>query len=277
MTVATSAPSPVQRIGYPLVARRLTVQRVETLSPTMRRVVLGGAELEGFRSVGPADHVKLVVPAHPGADVVVPVIEDGRWVNRDEPGLTYRDYTVRSFVPGSGELVIDMVVGDHGPAGRFAASAAPGDVVATLGPRGSALPPMDRERYVLAVDETGLPALANWLDKLPAAARVRALVEVGHPGEEVDLPSAADVEVTWLHRLGAPAGTTALLPTAVAGVLADGWADGASQWWWAAGETGAVRAIRTMLGEHGVGRDSFAMTGYWRRGVENFDHHSPEA
>lgn len=302
-TTTTTTRPVVERVRHPLVARRLAVVRTEDLSPTLRRVALGGPELAGFASHGPADHLKLVVPAEPGAELVMPVLEDERWVNRDAPGLVYRDYTVRTFRPDDGELVLELVVGDHGPASRWAATARVGDQVAVVGPRGSALPPLDRDHYVLATDETGVPALANWLDRLPPSARVTAIVEVGRPGDEVDLPSVSRTQVTWLYRGDAPAGTTTLLADAVgralasrteaagaAGTAAGRGADGApvadgvpgadgvpSSWWWAAGEASQVRAIRTMLTEAGVGRDSFAMTGYWRRGVENFDHHSPEA
>lgn len=272
----TTARAAVERVMHPLRPRRLSVIRTETLSPALRRLVLAGPDLEDFVALGPADHVKLFLPAGPGADVVLPAFADGRWTNRDDERLTYRDMTVRTFHPEDGELVIEMVAGDHGPASRWAAQAAPGDVVGVLGPRGSLLPPLDRDHYVLAADETGVPALANWLDRLPPSARVHALVEVADADAHVDLPAAADVTVTWLHRDRAAPGTVPLLSEAAADVLR-GLDPAAAQWWWAAGETSQVRAIRTMLGEAGVGRDSFAMTGYWRRGEANFDHHSPDA
>ena len=40
----------------------------------------------------------------------------------------------------------------------------------------------------------------------------------------------------------------------------------------------AVRAIRRhVVNDRGLDRTSFAMTGYWRYGVANFDHKSAEA
>ncbi|MBX9244034.1 siderophore-interacting protein [Actinotalea ferrariae] len=265
----------VRRVPLPLAARRLTVQRVEELSPTMRRVALGGPDLDGFEAHGPADHVKVFFPEEPGSELTMPVLTEGRWVNRDDATLVYRDYTVRTVAAGSDELLIDMVVHEHGPAGRWAAQAEPGQVLGTLGPRGSAIMPLDRDTYLLAADETGVPALLNWFDRLPEEAYVRAFVEVGEPGHEVDLPGGVRAEVTWLYRNGTPAGGTTLLQDAVGAALVQ--PPTGSLWAWAAGEASAVRAIRAHLAAAGMGRDSYAMTGYWRRGVANFDHHSPDA
>ncbi|WP_250447781.1 siderophore-interacting protein [Actinotalea sp. C106] len=277
-TPATAAEPAVRRIGHPLVARRLEVTQVEELSRSMRRITLDGPDLAGFVALGPADHVKVFFPGPlPALDghenLALPVVEDGRWVNHGAPGLLHRDYTVRTFDPAVG-LVLDMVVHAHGPAGRWTGQARPGQPLGVLGPRGSMIPPTDRERYVLAADETGLPALLNWLDVLPAAAEVEAFVEVDRPADHVALPERRRTQVTWLHRSAAEPGTTTLLPDAVAQVQG---LEPGRVWAWAGAETTAVRAIRQHLSGRGLGRESFAMTGYWRRGEPNFDHHSEDA
>ena len=53
--------------------RQLTVLRTETVTPYMRRVVLGGADLAGFDSPGPDDHIKLFFPNSSG-EMVLPVM-----------------------------------------------------------------------------------------------------------------------------------------------------------------------------------------------------------
>jgi NADPH-dependent ferric siderophore reductase len=50
------------RVRHPLWFRRLTVRRVEALSPRVRRVILGGDDLEGFTTRSFDDHVKLFFP-----------------------------------------------------------------------------------------------------------------------------------------------------------------------------------------------------------------------
>src|SRR3546814_21181139 len=74
----------IQRVRHPLVIRRAKVARVSSLSPHMRRIVVSGAEINGFFSPGFDDHVKLFMPA-PGAALVLPSVgERGmeRWGRR---------------------------------------------------------------------------------------------------------------------------------------------------------------------------------------------------
>lgn len=263
----------VPRVVHVLVPRLLTVHRVTELSRSMRRVTLTGPELAGFSALAATDHVKVFFPADDAAPPVMPVVSEGHWTNRADPQLIYRDFTVRAFRPQQGEVDLDMVRHDHGPGGRWAAQARPGQQLGLLGPRSSTMRPLDRRWYVLAADETGLPATANWLERLPASTRVDVFVEVGAPQDEVDLPAHEGARVTWLHRGTAPPGTSRLLPDAVARCrLGDG-----PGYVWAAAEASPVRAIRTDLKSRGLDGHSFSTTGYWRLGVANFDHKSPEA
>ncbi|GGC02603.1 siderophore-interacting protein [Cellulomonas carbonis] len=247
--------------------------RVEPLGRSMRRVALGGPELAGFRCEGPTDHAKAFFPPTPDDDVPMPELVDGRWVAREGERPVSRDYTIRTFDPAAGEVVLDMAVHDHGPAGRWAAAARPGSRLGLLGPKTTKLPPTDRDWYLFAVDETGLPGLANWFDRLPSTARVLAFAEVDGPEDEVPLAGAH--EVTWLHRGTAERGTTTLLADAVARAGLPG--PTGRGWVWAAAEATAVRGVRRHVTALGVDRSCSSMTGYWRVGVAGFDHKSPEA
>lgn len=263
--------SPVRRVPLDVVARRLEVLRVDQLSRSMRRFALGGPDLAGFRCEGPTDHAKAFFPPTPDAEVPMPALVDGRWVARPGEEPVSRDYTIRTYDPAAGEVVLDMAVHGHGPAGRWAATASPGSRLGLLGPKTTKLPPTDRDWYLLVVDETGLPGLANWFDRLPAGARVHAFAEVDGAEDEVPLPSP----VTWLHRGDAPRGTTTLLADAVARSGLPGSPD--RGWVWAAAEASAVRDVRRHVSRLGVDRSCSSMTGYWRVGVAGFDHKSPEA
>lgn len=262
----------VPRVVHVLVPRLLTVHHVTELSRSMRRVTLTGPALAGFSALAATDHVKVFFPTDAAAPPAMPVVSEEHWTNRGDP-LIYRDYTVRAFRPEKDEVDLDMVLHDHGPAGRWAAQARPGQQLGLLGPRSSTMRPLDRRWYVLAADETGLPATANWLERLPASARVDVFAEVGGPEDEVDLPAHDGARVTWLHRGTAAPGTSRLLPDAVARCrLGTG-----PGYVWAAAEAGLVRAIRTDVKSRGLDGDSFSTTGYWRLGVANFDHKSPKA
>lgn len=262
----------VQRIRLEMRMRTLTVERVEDLSPTMRRVALGGPELAGFVADGPTDHAKIFFPHVPGDEPALP--DPATWAGRQDERYVCRDYTVRTFVPSSDELVLDMAVHSHGPAGRWIAQARPGQRLGVYGPKSTKLPPVDRDWYLLAADETGLPALTNWLERLPAGPAVHAFVEVGDAADEVHLPGRDGVTVTWLHRGTAEPGTTTLLADAVEAAALPGRGE---PWTWAAAEASVVRAVRRHLVEQRqVDRRAVSTTGYWRRGVANFDHKAPE-
>src|SRR3546814_17069672 len=83
----------IQRVRHPLVIRRAKVARVSSLSPHMRRIVVSGAELNGFFSPGFVDHAKLFMPP-PGAALVLPSVgERGLAFPTDGAGPAARGLT----------------------------------------------------------------------------------------------------------------------------------------------------------------------------------------
>ncbi|WP_279582654.1 siderophore-interacting protein [Fodinicola feengrottensis] len=183
-----------------------------------------------------------------------------------------RDYTPRRYDSAAGELDIDFVVHGDGPASSWASQAQPGDKLAIGGPRGSRLVPDDFDYYVLLGDETTLPAIGRHLEELPASSRVIVLLEVADAAEEQSLANRDSVEVRWLHRDGAEPGSTELLLSALRELkLPDG--DG---YFFAAGEAGTLRPIRRYLADElGANKDWTSISGYWKRGTANHDHHEP--
>lgn len=254
----------VQYVEHPLAARLVEVTRVTRLTPAMVRVTLGGPELAGFRDLAPADHVKLCLAVDGAAEPVMPiVVDDG--LDDPPPGAPHpvlRDYTVRDWRPQPLELDIDMVLHGDGPGSAFAASAAPGDRVGVLGPRGSEVVPLVFDWYLLGCDETGLPALARWLEALPAGAKAFAYAEVADAREEQPIASAADVTLTWLHRDGVPAGRSDVLPRAISGFTpppGDGYA-------WMGAEATTLKPVRRFLrNELGLPKERVDIDGYWKR------------
>lgn len=72
----------IRRVRHEFVRRNLEVCAVERLTPHMIRVTLEGAELVGFTSPSPDDHIKIFVSGLNGATV-------------------RRDYTPRHYDPRS--------------------------------------------------------------------------------------------------------------------------------------------------------------------------------
>ena len=101
-------------------ARDLQVLRTTELSPSMRRITLGGEQLAGFRDEHTGPNIKVFVPRQGQRKPVLPVLDHdtGRYVWPDlHERPTMRTYTVRRYDAERGELDVDFVMhGEHGVA-----------------------------------------------------------------------------------------------------------------------------------------------------------------
>ena len=244
----------------------LAVIRREQLSPHMVRIVAGG---DGFADYVNNDfvdrYVKIVFP-QPGVDYAQPL---DLWTIREtmprEQWPFTRTYTVRWVDPVARELAIDFVIhGDEGLAGPWAASAQPGDALTFTGPGGAYNPAADADWYLFAGDEAALPAIAASLESLPEAAKGVAFLEVDSDADIQPIAAPAGVELTWLRRNGAPAGTSDLLVSAVAN--AD-WPAAGKVDVFAHGERGYMKGLRDVFFvQRGLERKQVSLSGYWAAG-----------
>ena len=122
-----------------------TIEQVEKIAAQMIRVTLTG-DLEGFKSLGFDDHIKLFFP-------------DGTTNAEGAPNMLGRDFTPRRYDPINNMLVIHFAIHDAGPATRWAEQAQPGQMLSIGGPRGSFIIPTTYDWHLLIADETGLPAI----------------------------------------------------------------------------------------------------------------------
>lgn len=248
--------------------RVLEVLRATRVTPAMRRITLGGEEIEGFGS-GP--NVKVLIPA-PGAGVPQWPLAgaDGRAIWPADPHRPVtRTYSVRRFDARAGELDIDFVLHDeHGQASRWASAAQPGDLVGIGGPGGRTVSAADF--YLFAGDQTALPAISAILEKLPADARGEAFIEIPDAGEEQWLARPAGVRVHWLHRGDVAAGRATLLQDAV---RAFPWPDAERIFAWIGCESAAMRELRAYVrDERKLDRRSILAIGYWRIGMTETEY-----
>ena len=224
----------------------MVVHEVSQLTPRTVRVVLTG-ELAGWESGGPGAHFK----------VFLPYAQDER---------VMRTYSVRRFDSEAGELTVDFILHGSGPAADWARRARPGARLEVSGRARSGFVPDGR--CVLAGDEAALPAIAAIAESAPAAARLTALVEVPDAGEELELESAADFRVHWLHRGGRPA-----CERLASAVEERELSPGAGQVWVGC-EAQAMRRIRRHLLEgRGFAPGSLHTRAYWRIGVADYPDH----
>ncbi|MGV3573876.1 MAG: siderophore-interacting protein [Devosia sp.] len=257
-----------QRVRHETKLRLLTVTAVTDITPLMRRVRLTG-DMEGFVSPGHADHIKAFFFPE-GVAPLLPVI--GPNGAEFEPGTRpeMRDYTPRYWNAAEGWIELDFVLHGDGPASSWAAVATPGKTIVIGGPRGSMVVPTTYDWYLLVGDETALPAIGRRIEELPENAVVVAVVEVDSAAEEQTFETRADLDLIYVHRNGAPAGSTTLLLDKVKTLdlpKGDAYA-------YIAGESGMSKSVRQHLTEtRGFNPEWVKAAGYWLTGTA--DAHEP--
>lgn len=243
--------------------RILRVAEVVHLTPRMRRITFQGEDLGRFDRADQL-HCRLIFQPKGTSDPVWPLLDDrGHVVWPDEHKLDTRVYTIRRIDAEGGQIVIDFALHDApGPATKWAQAAAPGDMIGIVGPAAGG--PKRAAFYVLAGDETGLPGIARILEWLDKDAQGVALIEIDGPAEEQSLAHPVGIELRWLHRNKAPAGTTALLAAAVQSLE---WPSDLNQsFFWGGCEHKGFREIHRLLrNDVGLPRDRQVLYSHWHR------------
>jgi NADPH-dependent ferric siderophore reductase len=250
------------------------VARTEHLSPHMVRVVLGGNGFDTFAPNQFTDAYCKILFLREDVDVSVlpvPLTLDSFQALPPDRQPVIRTMTVRRVDAAEREIAIDFVVhGEHGVAGPWAASAQPSQPVYLMGPSGAYAPDVSADWHLLAGDESALPAIAAALEALPADAVALVFVEVASQDDEIELRSAANVDVKWIYR-----GGRADLVADRAGDHAP-LIDAVKEFRWLPGQVqvfihGEAQAVMHNLRpyirkERGVEAKWASISGYWRRG-----------
>lgn len=243
----------IRRVRHELKMRKLSVSRVQNLTPHMVRVTVTGEDLEGFVSAAPDDHVKLFFPVDDGAINTPTMGPDGPVYPEGVTPSPARDYTPRRYDAARNELDIDFVLHGEGPASTWAEQVKVGDLIGVGGPRGSMVVPDDYDHYVLVGDETALPAIGRWLEEMPTTTPVTVLIEIAATEERQVL--ARDVH--WVIR---GKSTPSLDDMLAALPIPPG-----DTFWWVATESKRARALRSLLVEtRQIDKDWVKATGYWQ-------------
>jgi len=226
----------------------------------MVRITLTGPALDEFEPGRPAASVRVLLPTDT-TNVVLPTWTGNEFLLEDGTRPIIRTLTPLRFDPGHLELDVEIVRHGHGPLSAWADVAKPGDRVAVSGTgRGYEITPAARA-FLLAGDESALPAISVLLRALPPEAAVQVLIEVRHLAARLQLPAHPGATVQW-HRLETSSRPGESLVAAVTGAQLD-----PDVRVWAAGEAAAVQRIRRHLfHERGLHRSRVVVRGYWKHG-----------
>lgn len=240
--------SKIERFMYELKPRPAKVISITDLGPRYRRLVVTGEEFHDFQTKSPADHIKVAIEV------------DGEMIRRD--------YTPRAFE--NGELTLEFALHADGPVTTWARNAEVGTGLTVLGPRGSAVPKPVFDAYVFIGDETLLPGVGRAMDLIPADAKFIGVVEIEDEADKIELPVDGNDSIIWAERNGRAPGEALL--DALAGME---WPEG-EVYVYAGGEATSMRDVRRhVLNERGLERSNLGMSGHWKRGESDFDHHAP--
>ena len=221
----------------------------------MTRVILGGEELRGFSVDQPAASVRLLLPTT--GELEIPAWDGNEFLLGDGTRPIIRTLTPRRFVAETLELHLDVVLHGSGFASSWAETTHPGDIVAVSGPgRGYEIDP-EATSFVLAGDETAIPAICQLLEHLPDVP-ISVHISVTHPDAKVDLHR--DVDVRW-HVASDSSDSEEPLCGAIRATDLD---PGVRIW--AGGEAAAMQRIRKyVFRDIGFPRSQAHVRGYWKR------------
>jgi NADPH-dependent ferric siderophore reductase len=246
-----------------------TVLGRRRLSAHLITVTLGG--LDGFVSTGiPDEYVRVLIPPV-GAELALPEIDDD-WKITYPDGAAEpqaRVYTVSDHrvVDGDVRIDLDIALHDEGIGSDWARTCQPGDRVGLIEPHGLYAAPAGVGWQLLVADITGLPAVARILRGLEPGQEVDVVVVLTDAGDEIPLPSLADVTVTWQVVSRDTDICDALAEAVTSRDLPSG-----DRYVWLAGEARASRAVRRHLRrELKWPQADFYTCGYWQIEAEKWN------
>jgi NADPH-dependent ferric siderophore reductase len=254
--VVADLDDPFAQLTGPLADTRklhFEVVRSAALSPHMQRLELTAAELDGFSYM-------------PGQDVMLLVAAEGRRPVR-------RRYSIRSFDRVQQQITIDVVLHGDGPGERWIRSAQAGDRIEGIGPRGKVFPSVAADWHLFMGDEAAMPAILAMTESLPGDADATLVIEIPDSGDEQEVLAPARTRVSWLHRLGRPAGVAA--SSLLAAEAAEVELPPGSGHAYLLGEASVVLAMRERLAARGLPQDQMSPKAYWGRGRANGGHGEP--
>ncbi len=258
-------PTSIRREPPPF--RRCTVARVSDRTPRLRRVTLSGPELHGLDIGDPGASLRLLLPRPGETEPEVPTWTGNEFLAADGSRPAIRTLTPMAFDPTTDELDVDVVRHGQGPLGTWIDTASQGDIVAVSGTGRGYTIDESAAGFLLAGDESALPAISLILPLLPPAASLTVIVEVADDRARLPLAwsrrAAEDPDLRWVLNTGDDPGAR-LVDEVTAWLTADRATSDLRLW--VAGEAASVQRIRRFAFEElAMARSKATIRGYWKR------------
>ncbi len=174
--------------------RILTVVDSQRIAPFMQRLRFSGTGLHRFNTLKNL-HVRLYFSKQTKS--FDHNLSAAKNVEEPTDAFDVRYYTIRAIDPDSGFIDIDFVLHeDAGPGCSFARNARPGALCGMSGPCGLGMKPA--KNYLLAGDETALPAIARICENLPENAVGQVFLRAANCRYDIAAPSG--IQIYWLPR-----------------------------------------------------------------------------
>ncbi|MDA0351969.1 MAG: siderophore-interacting protein [Chloroflexi bacterium] len=261
----TTAATPRQ----PPPRRWVTITALDAITPRVTRLLLSSEALAGFEEVDPGGHVKLILPPPGATRPAEPLSYEGRrpiFADGVTPPFL-RTYTPLRFDRDRLELEIELLIHGDGAASNWLRRAQVGEEIVVAGPRGGWAVPQDGDHYLIAADETAIPAATQVLRALPAGAARTAVFEVVDDDERRSFPGIDGATIDWRFRGDDPRLAGQALDEAIRelpGPIGRSYA-------WVATEAGAMRRIRHhLLADRVLAPEQIVTRGYWK--LDRTDH-----
>lgn len=247
---------PIRTRREPPAFHRAVVVDRHDLGGRLTGVDLRFDDLGWLDGVEPATSVRLLLPPSPGAALEIPQWNGNEFLLADGSRPTLRTLTPLST---AGD-VLRLAILRHGesPLSSWLERSGPGDEVAVSGPGRGLTPDPAVHDWVLAGDQSAIPAIMTLLEAIAPTATIRVLIEVDDTDDRPPMPSHEGASVDWAAPSpGAPPGDT--LVQRLEPVT---WSPDTLLW--AAGEAAAMQRIRRQLDRGTTPRSMTVVRGYWK-------------
>lgn len=218
----------------------------------------------------PDEYIRVLIPPA-GAVLALPQIDEKWNISYPEGSVEpdFRVYTISDYriVDGEAQIDIDIALHDEGIGSDWAKACRPGEEVGVIEPHGLYAADPAVGWQLLVADITGLPAVARILRGLAPGQRADVHMVLTDADDEIVLPSAADVNVTWQIVERDTDICDALTEAVTSRDL-----PASDRYVWLAGEARASRAVRRHLRrELKWPQADFYTCGYWQLDAEKWN------